>query len=412
MILISFSSLFVAVILIQLSSGGLGPLDALSAIQSGFSTQNIGMLGSAHFVGFFIGCWWSPRLIGIIGHSRAFAVFASAGTIGILAHMAYVDAYAWAAMRVLSGMCVAGCFTVIEAWLQAKVTNATRGRTVGVYRIVDLVGGMASQMLIAFLEPAAYLSYNILAIFCCASLLPLALTRVTQPVTPRRLRLRPLMAMRISPTATLAVIVAGVTASSYRMVGPVYGSTIGLTNQQLALFLGLFIFGGAVAMYPAGWLSDKFDRRKVIVAFSLAAIVACGFTVVAATLGPTMILVASVVFGMTTSPIYSLAASHANDFIDIDSMVELNSSLLFNFAVGAIASPLLISYAISEFGTTAMFLLIAVAHVLLCLISFIRMRFGPEVEVRKAHIHMPRTTFVFARLLKRRDRSNNAKKSD
>ena len=183
-LLISFAALFLSVILLQLSTGGVGPLDALSGLALGFDTQAIGMLGSAHFLGFFIGCWWAPRLMGSVGHARAFAAFAAAGAIGLMSHMLVIDPYAWALMRIASGLCVAGCYTVIEAWLQAKVTNKTRGRTMGVYRVVDMTGSLAAQMIISVLEPASYVSYNLLAIVCCAALLPLTLTTVQQPQTP------------------------------------------------------------------------------------------------------------------------------------------------------------------------------------------------------------------------------------
>ena len=403
MILISFVSLFISVILIQLSSGGLGPLDALSAIAEGFTTEEVGLLGSAHFVGFFVGCWWAPRLIGVIGHSRAFAVFAAAGTTGIMAHMLFVDAYAWSVLRVLSGMCIAGCFTVIEAWLQAKVSNDRRGRSIGVYRVVDLVGGILSQMLIAVLEPATYASYNILAIFCCASLLPLALTRIPQPPTAERLRLKPMLAMRISPMATLGVIVAGITMSSFRMVGPIYGSEVGLNQLYLALFLGAFIFGGAIAVYPSGWLADKYDRRKVMIGFSIAASLSCALTIMSAQISPIAVVSASVVFGAMTFPIYSVASAHANDFVEPRKMVELSSSLLFNYALGAIASPLIASFAISLYGPSSMFVLIAAAHAVLLAFSTVRMAVGPESKRKTTLVYMPRTSFMFARLLKRKN---------
>ena len=192
---ISFAALFLSVMLMQLSSGAAGPLDALSGIALDFTTSQIGLLGSAHFVGFFIGCWWAPRLMGSVGHSRAFAALTAAGTIGLLAHMLIIDPYAWALMRVASGICVAGCYTVIEAWLQAKVTNETRGRSLGVYRVVDTGGSLIAQMMISVLEPASYVSYNILALFCCAALLPLTLTKVKQPETQATPRLRPSVAI-------------------------------------------------------------------------------------------------------------------------------------------------------------------------------------------------------------------------
>ena len=147
-----------SVFLLQLSTGGVGPLDALSAITLDFTAAEIGFLGSAHFVGFFIGCWWAPRLMGSIGHSRAFAALTAAGAIGLLAHMVVIDPIAWAIMRVASGVCVAGCYTVIESWLQSKVTNENRGRAMGGYRIVDMGGSLIAQLLISVLEPASYVS--------------------------------------------------------------------------------------------------------------------------------------------------------------------------------------------------------------------------------------------------------------
>jgi MFS family permease len=114
-LIISFAALFLSIILLQLASGGVGPIDVLSGTALGFSRQEIGLLGSSHFLGFFIGCWWAPRLMGSVGHSRAFAAFTATGSIGLLAHMMVLDPIAWALMRIASGLCVAGCYTVIEA---------------------------------------------------------------------------------------------------------------------------------------------------------------------------------------------------------------------------------------------------------------------------------------------------------
>ena len=103
--------------------------------------------------------------------------------IGALAHPLILDPLAWAALRVMTGLSVAGCYTVVEAWLQAKVTNQTRGRVLGIYRVVDLGASLIAQLMIGVLEPASYVSYNILAILCCASLLPLMLIRVPAPAS-------------------------------------------------------------------------------------------------------------------------------------------------------------------------------------------------------------------------------------
>ena len=397
-LLISFAALFLSVILLQLSSGALGPLDALSGLALDFSRQQIGILGSAHFLGFFIGCWWAPRLMGSVGHSRAFAAFTAAGAIGLLAHMLIVDAYAWAVMRIASGLCVAGCYTVIEAWLQAKVTNATRGRTMGVYRVVDMGASLVAQLFIGVLEPASYVSYNLLAIICCAALLPLTLTTVRQPETPSAPRQRPRQAAARSPQAAAGVVVAAQCSASISMVGPVYGQEVGLTTGQIAWFMAAFVFGGAVAQYPIGWLADKHDRRWVLIWLSGAAMLSCAVTVGAAGLGTAGIMLAAGFFGLTTSPIYSAAAAHAHDFADSSERVELSAALMFYFALGAIAAPFTASALIDAFGPPALFAMIAVGHAGLIIFGLARMRARATPETRTRYVYAPRTSFLIGRL--------------
>jgi len=328
--LISFAALFLSVVLLQLSSGGVGPLDVLSGIALGFTQQQVGLLGSAHFLGFFIGCWWAPRLMGSVGHSRAFAAFTATGAIGLMAHMLVVDPLAWAVMRVATGLCIAGCYTVIEAWLQAKVTNETRGRTMGVYRVVDMSASFAAQLVIGVLPPASYVSYNLLAILCCAALLPLVLTRVPQPESPEHPRLRPRLAFDRSPLAVAGVIVAAISSASFRM-------TVG-------------IMGGAV------------------------------------------------LFGLTTFPIFSVAAAHAHDFASSAERIELSAALMFWFAVGAIFAPFGASVLINTYGPNALFIMISVGHGVLVVFGLRRMRARPTAATRTRYIYAPRTSFQIGRL--------------
>lgn len=399
-LILSLAALFLSVILLQLSSGGVGPLDALTGLEQGFSKGQIGILGSSHFLGFFIGCWWAPRVMGSVGHSRAFAVFTSMGAIGMLGHTLLIDPMAWAVMRVASGLCVAGCYTVIEAWLQAKATNENRGRTMGVYRVVDISASLGAQMMIGALATVeTYLAYNLLTLFCCASLLPLALTKASPPITKSAPRLRPLLALSRSPLAVSAVVVTGLTSAAYRMVGPIYGSELGLNTSQIGLFLAGYVLGGAISQYPSGWLADKYDRRWVVIALSLASLVSCSISFFAT--GVTQIITASCLFGFITVPIYSIATAHAHDFAASDERVELSAALLFYFAIGAIASPIIAALLIQEFGAGSFFVFIASAHFLLAVIGGLRMLLGDVALSKTAYIYSPRTSFLVGRLTKR-----------
>ncbi|MEH6361309.1 MAG: MFS transporter [Amylibacter sp.] len=402
-LLISFAALMLSVILLQLSTGAISPLDALTGLQEGFSKTQIGLLGSSHFFGFFIGCWWAPRLIGTVGHSRTFAVFAAMGTIGAIAHPMWIDITFWVGLRILSGLCVAGCYTVIEAWFQAKLTNDNRGKVMGVYRVVDIGASSLAQMMIGFLEPGAYISYNLLAILACACILPLTLTTSKQPEAPSRPRLHPIRTAITSPLGVAGVVVAGISTSSFRMAGPIYGQDVGLTPIQIGQFLAAVLIGGAVTQIPTGWLADKYDRRWVLLWLSVASVAVCFTMGWINSSDPTTIYLMAFMFGLLTYPIFSVSVAHANDFSTPEGRVELNASLLFCYGIGAIFSPLIASALIQNYGPSALFNFIMIAHIGLLVFGLIRMRARPTSTEKTGYRYTPRTTFTIGKLLRRKN---------
>ncbi len=402
--LITFAALFVSIALLQLSSGAISPLDALGGLKNGFSTTEVGMLGSSHFLGFFIGCWLAPRLIGGVGHSRTFATFAACGAIGAAGHPILIDPYVWSLLRVLTGFCIAGCYTVIEAWLQASVTNSNRGQVLGVYRSVDLGASLAAQLLISVLEPGHYVAYNLLTILCCACLLPLVVSRAQPPQTTLTPRLRPINTFKVSPLGALGVAVAGITAASFRMVGPVYAQQVGLATTQIAYFLAAFVLGGALAQIPAGYVADRFDRRKVLIAISVLSVVVSFGVVILGTLSQAAVYTSAFMFGFVTFPMFSLSAAHANDLSEPDQAVDLNASLMFIYGLGAITSPIFSSYLMQTGGPSMLFTMIAIAHVSLALFGCYRFMVGPESQARRPYRYLPRTSFTLAQLLRRGQR--------
>ncbi len=400
--ILSFAALLMSVAFVQLGSGVLGPLDTLAGRALNFSAGEVGFLGSAHFLGFFIGCWATPRLMGGVGHSRAFAALASIGAISALLHPVLPYPEAWAVLRVGSGVAVAGAYTVVESWLQAKVTNQTRGRVLGFYRLVDMTAAIGAQGLVALLDPSSYVAYNIIAVICCLCLLPLALTTSKPPPSPSAPRLRPLRVMLLSPLAATTVMVTGLTNSAFRMVGPLYALDSGLAVAEVALFMAAGISGGALAQWPVGWLSDKFDRRWVVIGLSIGAIVVSAAIIAAGdAVSGTAAYVAIFAFGVAALPLFSVAVAHANDFAKPDEIVELNAALMFIYAIGAIISPFAAASLIDAYGATSLFIYIAAAHVALILFSLWRMSRRASLTSKTTHVYVPRTTFTIARFNKR-----------
>ncbi|TIP54826.1 MFS transporter, partial [Mesorhizobium sp.] len=59
-------------------------------------------------------------------------------------------------------------------------------------------------------------------------------------------------------------IAVGVTNSAFRTLSPVYAEQIGMSVTDVVTFVSVGIFGGAIIQYPLGYLSDRWDRRSVL----------------------------------------------------------------------------------------------------------------------------------------------------
>ena len=80
---------------------------------------------------------------------------------------------------------------------------------------------------------------------------------------------------------------------------------------------------------------------------------------------------------------------------------------MFFFALGAIASPVIASALMSAIGPTALFYYIGGAHLILIIVSVVRMRIRPTRKDRVPYVYTPRTSFTLGRLM-RRDRNNKS----
>ncbi len=117
---------------------------------------------------------------------------------------------------------------------------------------------------------------------------------------------------------------------------------------------------------------------------------------------PNTIYIMAFIFGALTYPIFSVSIAHANDFVSAKDRVELNASLMFLYGIGAIFSPVIASVLIENFGPSALFSYIMVAHIGLAIYGLMRMRVRPTSDTKTKYSYTPRTSFTIGKLLKRK----------
>ena len=175
---------------ILLGGNGLqGTLIALRGGQEGFSAVTIGLMGTAYFGGFLLGCLFIVQILRSVGHIRAFSALAAIAAAGTLVMALAIDAYVWTAVRFLSGFCFAGLFTVMESWLNSGVANQDRARVLALYRIIDLCAVTGSQFLIPIVGPDGFPIFAIMAMMITLSLVPVSLGDRSNPAPPEDVKL-------------------------------------------------------------------------------------------------------------------------------------------------------------------------------------------------------------------------------
>lgn len=396
--------LLVAAGILLAGNGIQSTLLAVRGEMEGLSPAIIGAMGTAYFLGFLFGTSQAPRLINLVGHIRVFSALAAVAAAGTLTLVIYIDAFFWIAMRFVMGLCFSGLFTVVESWLNEAADNADRGQVLSIYRLVDLGAVTGSQLILPVVGVSGFEIFSLMAILLCLSLVPIAMSKrgapAPSPITKFDLR----QVWTISPLACIGIFAIGLSTSAFRTIGPLYASGIGLDVQGVAYFMTAGIVGGAVLQFPLGIMSDRWDRRWVLIIATLGASVAGAAL---SLIGPndlTTVYAGVFIFGAFALPLYSLCVAHANDHATKDHYALLSAGLIFVYSLGASVGPLGASFMIEWFGPSALFSYISAVHLSLVALTLLRMRARPPVptEDRVSFTPLMRTSPAIFRLAKRR----------
>ncbi len=355
-------------------AGGLnGMVLPLRGSTENFSTLSLGLLGTGWAFGYIAGCIWTPKLVRRAGHVRTFSTLSSMAVLSVLTSLLFIDPTAWILLRALAGFAFAGAAMIVESWLNERTDRSYRGRVFGVYTMVNLAATTGGQLLAAVGDPAGHVLFVLAAIFYSLSLVPSALTKTAQPKPLVQTGLDLRVLIRNSPLAVVGVFLIGMSNSTFGTLGVVYGSQVGLDVSSIALMMSLSLLAGSLVQAPVGLLSDRIDRRIVLVALAALAAVTDLYFILARPESAMAILIAASVFGMAIYSMYPVLAAHANDHASADDFLKISGGLLLVFGVGGIVGPIGAGIAMS-WSPASMFVTTLVAHLALLAYGLYRMR--------------------------------------
>jgi MFS family permease len=342
-ILVSFGliwSITAGATLLQIGNGLLQILLPLRMEQEGIAISGIGLVAAAYGLGFAAGCVFAPFIVRRVGHIRAYACLAAIAAVVAIGFTQVSSLTGWLVLRALSGIALAGLFTVIDGWVSARATMGNRGRIVSLYMICTKIALILSPLAVGFGSISGDGLFLFIAALMCLSLIPVSATVSEEPRAPSSVRpIIPLL-FRKAPSAVVGAFAVGLMNSTVIAIAPVYGVRVGLDASQAALLFLALQAGSLLLQWPVGWLSDMVDRRKVIAGVSFATALVCGFILWAtAQQDARLLILAFGLWGGMALCVYAVCVAHACDLVEPGLIVPTISSLLVCWAVGGMIGP-------------------------------------------------------------------------
>ena len=365
-------ALLLGIVLIMLGNGMHFTLIGLRGGIEGFSAAELAVVTSGYFMGFLSGARYTPALIRRVGHVRVFAALGSFMSAGLIAFPLLTEPWAWTLLRLLIGFCMSGVYVVAESWLNDASTNETRGTVLSAYMIAQTLGIIGAQGLLTLGDAATSTLFIGASILVSISFAPILLSATPVPAAEvtRPMPLRDLFAG--SPLGTVGIFLLGSVYATQSGMGAVFGTQIGLSAAQIALFVAMLFAGALLLQFPIGWLSDRMDRRKLIFAAAVLGATACAAGWM--TGGNLWLLMAAALLaGGVTTPLYALLLAYTNDFLSVEDMPAASGGLVFTFGLGAIAGPLVTGWAMQQAGPFAFWLVLGATFALIAIYALYRM---------------------------------------
>src|SRR5499427_1459830 len=363
--------LILATSIIQLANGFFGTFISLRVAMEDFGATTSGVVLSSYFVGFTLGALRCERIIGRIGHIRAYAALAGMVVAATATMPLLPEPLAWLTLRAIIGFGCSGLFIATESWLNAKADPIERGRIFSVYMLGTFLALALGQLLIGKAGVETAEPFNGIAVLFAVALVIVSTTRAEPPRATASKSLPFGQLPRAAPVAVAGCMVSGLVSASFYSLVPAWMQDEGIARETIAISMLVAVLGGLAFQVPVGRLSDRFDRRIVLAALGLGFAGSAGALVFLPHSLP-VVLPAAALLGGFMSTLYPVCVANAHDRLPEDRVVAVSSHLILVSGLGSIIGPLIGTNLMARFSIDGLLYFMAAAALLLAVLAATR----------------------------------------
>ena len=384
-------ALFFGFALISIAHGLQGTLVGVRSVLEGFSYTSTGFVIAGYYVGYLTGSIVIPIFLKRVGHIRVFAALASLASIAILLHSVFLDPFSWFFIRIMTGVSLSGIYVIMESWLNDKSNNQTRGKILSLYMVITFVFVGLGQLLLNLSNPIKVDLFILVSVLLSFSLLPILLSSTDQPdiTNPKSFSLREFYV--VSPLGFIGALFIGLSHSAVFGYGAIYATTRGLSILEVSIFMIIITSFGALSQWPIGYISDRIDRRILLIGATLVASGLSILIVISSYVSLIIFFIFTAIFSSMCLPMYALTLAHINDFLEQDEIVSASSLFTRLVGVGSILGPILVSSIMVLVGSNGFFVYLFVVHGILGLFGLYRMaKRAKPTDLESQYTPLPR----------------------
>lgn len=341
-----------------------------------------GIILSVYYVGYIFATLSSYKIINRAGHIRAFSAYISILSALVLLHAIWFNTWYWGILRLLEGYCLASSFICLESWLNTRSNNQNRGIIMSLYMVTSYLGAASGQLMLNIPDEKGFVLFILVSVLYSIALVPISLTALPSPDISKHKPMSVRQMYKIAPVGVVGCIISGILVGSIYTLGAIYAESAGLSLYSVSLFMFFCIVGGMSAQIPIGRLSDKMDRRFVMMWCSGILFLIAPWMHIFIDGSIWELAISCLLLGAGTFILYPICVSHVNDKIDDDERVEASGLLILLQSVGMIVGPIVISYLMQTFGSICFLLSFSVANGAFVLFVFKQISIKPYINYK------------------------------
>ena len=367
------ASIIISMGLVSIGNGLMFSYIPISLSAAHFDPSWAGSILSIMSLGSLAGCMFTNRIVRTVGHARAYLVFTAIIILSNAVLALGISPLPWVLARFGYGFGIVGLFIIAQSWLNDAVANDVRGRVMAIFYITYIMGLGTGSLVLSRLDVATNIPPVTSIALAALSLIPIGLTRLPIPAPPPKGSISFKRAWKISPSGLVSMLAVGGMSMLAGGYTPIHLSASGYSKQEVSLLMFAMPIGTLLIQLPAGWISDRIDRRIVLAG---CAILASAAGAVCGLFDGTSLLALAVFYVLwdgATESVYSIGNAHSGDKAPKDELVELSSTMLFAWSLSGFLIPGIVTAVTARYGTAAYFPIAIGLGLMLAVFVFMRL---------------------------------------